>query len=72
MSGPELWTLPAEMDLIVQGEINGPVGSVDTYSVRKEPHGEDRCVRSGVGSARHLGPEDTEPGQASGFWTNPW
>ena len=72
MSGPELWTLPAEMDLIVQGEINGPVGSVDTYSVRKEPHGEDHCVRSGVGLARHLGPEDTEPGQASGFWTNPW
>ena len=41
VSGPELCTLPVETDLTVRGEANGPVGSTDTYSVRKEPRGED-------------------------------
>ena len=32
----------------------------------------ERTTESALGSAWRLGPEDMEPGQASGFWANPW
>ena len=32
----------------------------------------ERTTESALGSARCLGPVDTGPGQASGFWANPW